>query len=81
MILGVSTYCRIKTEGVFKEKPGEPTHDGTTFVRVILGGERDADTCTLKKRLMYILDVLGVEELKRLILSSVNLADGARAFF
>ena len=31
IILGDSTYCRIKTEEVFMGQPGEPIVEGTTF--------------------------------------------------
>ena len=31
VILGDSTYCRIKTEEVFKGNPGDPIVEGTTF--------------------------------------------------
>ena len=39
IILGESTFCKIKTEDVYKEKPGEPIAEGTTFGWVIHGGD------------------------------------------
>ena len=39
MILGDSAYCRIRTEEVYKGKPGEPIVEGTTFGWVIHGGK------------------------------------------
>ena len=40
MILRDSTYCRIKTEDVFKGKPGEPIVEGATFGWITHGGDR-----------------------------------------
>ena len=41
--LGHGTYCRIRTEEVYKGQPGEPIVEGTTFGRVIHGGN-DSDS-------------------------------------
>ena len=38
IIMGDSTYCRIKTEEVYKGKPGAPIVEGTTFGWVIHAG-------------------------------------------
>ena len=45
VILEDSTYCRIKTEDVFKGKPGDPIVKGATFGWVIHGGDRFANGC------------------------------------
>ena len=46
-------------EVVLKEKPGEPTVDGTTFVRVVLSGENDTDARSpFDKNRLYLLDLL-----------------------
>ena len=67
IILGDSTYCRIKTEDVYKGKPGEPIVEGTTFGWVIHGGDRVTDGCLFTRETsdyerLYSLDVLGVED-------------------
>ena len=67
LILGDSTYCRIRTEDVFKGKPGEPIVEGTTFGWVIHGGDRATDGCLYIREAsdyerLYSLDVLGVED-------------------
>lgn len=68
LILGDSTYCKIRTEQVFKGKPEEPIVEGTTFGWVIHGGEDYADSkCMFVKESsdyekLYSLDVLGVED-------------------
>ena len=67
MILGDSTYYRIKTEDVFKGKPGEPKVEGTTFGWVIHGGDHVTDGCLFTRETsdyerLYSLDVLGVED-------------------
>lgn len=67
MILGDSTYCRIKTKYVFKGKPGEPIVEGTTFGWIIHGGDHVTDGCLFTRETsdyerLYSLDVLGVED-------------------
>ena len=67
MILGDSTYCRIKTEELYKGKPGEPIVEGTTFRWVIHGGDYQTEGCLFAREVsdyewLYILDVLGVED-------------------
>ena len=67
LILGDSTYCRIRTEDVFKGKPGEPIVEGTTFGWVVHGGDRATDGCLYTREAsdyerLYSLDVLGVED-------------------
>lgn len=66
MILGDSTYCRIKTEELYKGKPGEPIVEGTTFGWVIHGGDYQTEGCLFAREVsdyeqLYSLDVLGVE--------------------
>ena len=67
MILGDSTYCRIRTEEVYKGQPGEPIVEGTTFGWVIHGGNDpdsqsffSRDTSDYKR--LYSLDVLWVRD-------------------
>ena len=66
VILGDSTYCRIKTKDVFTGKPGEPIVEGTTltgsFTAVIAS---QMATCSPEKQVTMSgcsLDVLGVED-------------------
>ena len=67
VILGDSTYCRIRTEEVYKGQPGEPIVEGTTFGWVIHGGN-DSDSQSFFSRdtsdyeRLYNLDVLGVRD-------------------
>ena len=65
--LGHGTYCRIRTEEVYKGQPGEPIVEGTTFGRVIHGGNDSnsqsffsRDTSDYER--LYDLDVLGVRD-------------------
>ena len=53
LILGDSIYSRIRTEVVFKRKPGEPRAEETTFSWVVHGGDeyRSGSTC------MYMREV------------------------
>ena len=67
IIIGDSTYCRIKTEEVYKGKPGEPIVEGTTFGWVIHGGDFSDSQCMFTRESteyerLYSLDVLGVED-------------------
>ena len=68
IILGDSTFCKIKTEDVYKGKPGEPIVEGTTFGWVIHGGDCSiSDQCMYVREVndyerLYSLDVLGVED-------------------
>ena len=67
VILGDSTYSRIKTEDVFKGKPGDPIVEGTTFGWTVHGGEYASDGCWFSResedcQQLYSLDVLGVED-------------------
>ena len=67
LILGDNTYCKIRTEEVFKGKKGEPIVEGTTFGYVIHGGDRTSGTCMYVKdnkdfERLYNLDILGVED-------------------
>ena len=67
VIIGDSTYCRIKTEEVYKGQPGEPVVEGTTFCWVIHGGNF-SDSQSFFSRVssdyerLYSLDVLGVRD-------------------
>ena len=68
IILGDSTYCKIKTEDTYKGNPGEPIVEGTTFGWVIHGGDDHAtDQCMFTREMndyekLYSLDVLGVPD-------------------
>ena len=68
MILGDSTYCKIRTEQTFKGCPKDPIVEGTMFRWIIHGGEEYADNkCMYIKEgsdyeKLYSLDVLGVED-------------------
>ena len=67
VILGDSTYCRIKTAEVYKGEPGDPVVEGTTFGWTIHGGEFPSDGCWFSKDVhecqqLYSLDVQGVED-------------------
>ena len=68
IILGDNTYCKIKTEKIFKGNPGEPIVEGTTFGWVIHGGDDHVtDQCMFMRETsdyekLYSLDVLGVQD-------------------
>ena len=67
VIIGDSTYCRIKTEQVHKGGPGDPIVKGTAFGWTIHGGEFPSDGCWFSREVhdcqqLYSLDVLGVED-------------------
>ena len=68
LILGDSTYSRIRTENVYKGNPGDPLVEETTFGWVIHGGEDySSDACMFTREIndyeqLYSLDVLGVED-------------------
>ena len=69
LILGDSTYSRIRTERVFKGNPGEPIVEETTFGWVVHGGDEYTSdgACTYLREVsdyekLYSLDVLGVED-------------------
>ena len=67
VILGDSTYRKIRTEQTLKGRPEDPIVGGTTFGWIIHGGEDYAgDKCMFVKEAaeyekLYSLDVLGVE--------------------
>ena len=52
MILGDKTYCKIRTEEVFKGNPGDPVVEGSTFGWIILGGNYSSEqyTCSRENR-------------------------------
>lgn len=68
VILGDSTYCKIKTEEIYKGKSGEPVVEGTTFGWVIHGGDdHTTDQCMFVREIddyerLYSLDLLGIED-------------------
>ena len=69
LILGDSIYSRIRTERVFKGKPGEPLVEETTFGWVVHGGDEygSGSTCMYLREVndyekLYSLDVLGIED-------------------
>ena len=67
MILGDSTFCKIKTEEIFKGKDGDPIVEGTSFGWLIHGGEVATNVCMFTREStdyekLYTLDVLGVED-------------------
>ena len=69
LILGDSTYSRIRTERVFKGNPGEPLVEETTFGWVVHGGDEYTSdgVCMYLREVndyekLYSLDVLGVDD-------------------
>ena len=67
VILGDSPYCGIKTEQLYKGKPGEPIVEGTIFGWVIHGGDYQTEWCLFEREVsdykhLDSLDVLGVED-------------------
>jgi len=68
VILGDNTYCKIKTEKIYKGKPGEPVVEGTTLGWVIHGrDDHITDQCMFMREMndyerLYTLDVLGIED-------------------
>ena len=50
LILGDSTYCKIRTELVSKSLPEDPIVEGSTFNRVVHGGKQTAHACTLRRQ-------------------------------
>jgi hypothetical protein len=68
VILGDTTYCKIRTDQVYKGKSEDPIVEGTTFGWVVHGGQDYADSMGMYVRdrgdyeQLYSLDVLGVED-------------------
>ena len=68
LILGDNTFCRIKTQEVFKGQKGEPIIEGTTFGYIIHGGDKVSNSCMYVKETekdferLYSLDILGIED-------------------
>ena len=58
IILGDATYCKIRTDQVFKGKPEDPIVEGTTFGWVVHGGQEYVDS-----KCMYVRDQTGYEQL------------------
>jgi hypothetical protein len=58
VILGDATYCKIRTEQVYKGKSEDPIIEGTTFGWVVHGGQDYADS-----RCMYVCDHSDYEQL------------------
>ena len=68
VILGDATYCKIRTDQVYKGKSEDPIVEGTTFGWVVHGGQDYADSRCMyvcdhnDYEQLYSLDVLGVED-------------------
>ena len=68
VILGDATYCKIRTEHVFKGHQEDPVVEGTTSGWIVHGGKEYADSKCMYVRetneyeRLYSLDVLGVED-------------------
>ena len=67
LIVGDNTFSRMKTEEIYKGKPGEPVVEGTTFGWIIHGGDLANDECMYCRdvsdyQMLYSLHVLGVED-------------------
>jgi hypothetical protein len=67
LILGDSTFSKIKTEEIYKGKDGDPIVEGTSFGWIVHGGDIANNVCMFTKDLsdyekLYTLDVLGVED-------------------
>ena len=67
LIIGDNTFSQIKTEEIYKGEAGEPLVEGTTFGRIIHGGDQANDECMYCRdvsdyQMLYSLDVLGVED-------------------
>ena len=67
LIIGDNTFSRIKTGVIYKGEAGEPVVEGTTFGRIIHGGDLANDDCMYRRdvsdyQMLYSLDVLGVED-------------------
>ena len=68
VILGDPTFCKIRTDQVYKGKPEDPIVEGTTFGWIVHGGQEYADArCMFVSERsdyeqLYSLDVLGIED-------------------
>ena len=67
IIRGDKTFCRIKTQSVFKGEKDEPIVEGTSFGWVIHGGDYANISCLSIRESgeyerLYSLNVLGVED-------------------
>ena len=68
VILGDPTFCKIRTDQVYKGKPEDPIVEGTTFGWIVHGGQEYADArCMFASERsdyeqLYSLDVLGIED-------------------
>ena len=68
VILGDATYCKIRTDQVYKGKSEDPIVEGTTFGWVVHGGQDYADSRCMyvcdhnDYEQLYSLDILGVED-------------------
>ena len=65
--MGDQTYCKIRTEEVFKGNPGDPVVEGSTFGWIIHGGNYSSEQCMFTRESseyerLYSLDILGVED-------------------
>ena len=48
MILGDNTFCKIKTEEIYKGKDGDPMVEGTSFGWIVHGGDISNNVCMLR---------------------------------
>ena len=67
VILGDSTFCKIKTEEIFKGSDGDCIVEGTSFGWLIHGGDIVTNTCMFtgessNYKKLYTLDILGAED-------------------
>ena len=68
VLLGDATYCKIRTEQVYKGQLEDPIVEGTKFGWIVHGGKEYADSKCMYVRetdeyeRLYSLDVLGVED-------------------
>ena len=67
MILGDKTYCKIKTEEIYKGNDEDPILEGTKLGWIIHGGDYSTAQCLFTREptdyeRLYSLDVLGVED-------------------
>ena len=56
MILGDKTYCKIRTEEIFKGNPGDPVVEGSTFGWIIHGGNYSSEQCMFTKKRAIMRD-------------------------
>ena len=74
MILVAKNYCKLRTEKVFKDYPGDSLVEGSTFGRIIHDGYYSSEQRMFTREpngyeRLYSLDVLGVENRGELTIS------------